>query len=166
MNNSLDLRGRFEVECRNPDGSLAWMASLPNGIATAGITDLLSAGFAGGAQRTWYLGLINNSGYSALSPSDTMSSHAGWSELSSYSAGTRPAWSLSVNGGVAASSAAAAFTASGDVSVRGMFLSSNSTKGGTTGILWSTALFGSARTLLSGQTLNVNYTLRASGGAG
>lgn len=166
MNDALRLRGSFEVECRGPGGALLWRERVQNGITTGGLTDLLSAGFAAGTQRAaWYFGLLEASTFSSLSASDTMSSHAGWTENQDYS-GSRPAWSPTAAGGVALGSGASAFSFTANVSIRGIFLSSSSSKGGSTGILWSTALFGSTRTVVSGSTLSVVYTLRASGGAG
>jgi hypothetical protein len=165
MLDHLALKGEYQVECRNPDGSLVWTERIANGICTAGITDVLSSAFAQGTQRTWYIGMINNTSFDEVLAADTMASHAGWTELESYS-GTRPTWNLTVSGGVAVSSSSTSFTLTSDSVIKGIFLTSNSTIGGSTGSLWSTALFTSARTLLAGQVLNVIYTLRGAGGSG
>jgi hypothetical protein len=161
---SAELSGFFLVACVRPDGSTAWSERVRNGVTTAGLTDLLAAGFCSGTQRTWKLGLISSSGYGAVSAADTMPSHPGWSEFTGYS-GSRPAWSPSAGSAVAAGPAAA-FPVTGDGAARGLFVTSDATKGGSSGVLWSTALFGTARTLRAGQTLNVSYVLRAAGGAG
>lgn len=93
------------------------------------------------AAATLYLLLIDDDGYSALSPDDTMSSHDGWDELTDYSQSTRPQW---VNNGSAAgyidNTPGALFTASAAFSVRGGALVTNSTKGGSTGILIATGV--------------------------
>ena len=85
---------------------------------------------------TLYVGLIDADGYTAISPADTMSSHAGWSEESSYSESTRPQWvDLGASGGFLSNTPGATFTPTAAVNVAGFFLTTNSTKGGTTGTL-------------------------------
>ena len=58
----------------------------------------------------------------------------------------------------------AVFSINGTTTVGGAFLTSNSTKGGTTGTLFSAADFGSPgdRSLVSGDVLNVTYQLSLS----
>ncbi len=165
MIQTFDPAGSFAVECRDRLGNLIWREEFPNGVTTPGITDLLSAGFAGGTQRpNWYVGLIDGDDFDDVSADDTMASHAGWAELTDYS-GDRPAWSLTVAAGVAVTGTPAGYTLSAACSARGLFITSNATKGGATGILWSTGLFNAARALSSGSTLSVIYTLRGAGGA-
>ena len=60
-------------------------------------------------------------------------------------------------------SAVMVFTMSATVTIKGGFLISNNTKGGTTGTLFATGLFGSAQALVSGQSLKVTYTCSATG---
>lgn len=162
--NLLDLLVKGEVRWRavNPDGSVAWDEALyPNGATTAGLNYLLDTGFRGGtASSNWYVGLINNSGFTALSASDTMSSHSGWSETTGYSNSTRVQWSPgAASGGSVTITTAMAFNINATVSVKGVFVVDNSTKGGTTGTLWATAVEDTARSLSSGQQLQVYYTV-------
>lgn len=161
----LKTKGWFHVVCRNPDGSIAWEEKFPNGTTTAGLNHMLSVVLASGTQVTdWRMGLIDDSGYTAVSASDTMSSHSGWSEFTSYSEGSRPAWTAgAVSGGVVNGSAAVSFTMSADADLRGAFLVSNSTKGGTTGTLWATGVFGSVQSVLNGQVVDVTYGCSATG---
>lgn len=151
------------MECLNPDGTLAWRKSIYNDVLA--LTDLLSVYFASGTQKpNWYVGLIDNSGFTGLSPSDTMSSHPGWSENQDYTQATRPQWSPSIGGGVAVNPSPAVFTFVGADTLKGIFLASNNTKGGTSGTLWSTALFGALQSVTPGQVWRVIYNLRAAGG--
>jgi hypothetical protein len=57
------------------------------------------------------------------------------------------------------SASVAVFSINGTVTVAGAFLTSNNTKGGTTGILFSASDFQSPgdRAVVSGDTLNVTY---------
>jgi len=132
----------------------------PNGITDVGMLYLLEAGFRGGTQiSTWYAGLIDNSGYTGDNPSDTMSSHSGWSEITTeYNEATRQTLAFPA----AASrtiTASVSFTMNASKTIQGIFVCDNSTKGGTTGTLWSTALFSTPPGLVSGNVLTANYSL-------
>lgn len=132
-----------------------------NAAVTVGLNYLLDAGFRNQTVITaWHIGLINNSGFSALSSSDTMGSHAGWSEFTDYDEATRQAWTIAnaASSGSLASSTATSFTISANGTVRGMFLTSSSTKSGTTGTLWATATESSGRAVTDNQSLEVFYT--------
>lgn len=149
----------------NADGSFNRREKLTlrfwNGITTAGINNLFNVYFGATSKAAaWYMGLIASSGYSALAAADTMSSHAGWTEeTSNYSQSTRPTWSpASASGGSVSNSSSVDFTITGSVTVKGIFITDNSTKSGTTGTLWATALFTSGdQALVNGQTLKVTY---------
>lgn len=154
----------------NADGSFNRREKLTlrfrNGITTAGINNLFNVYFGATSKAAaWYMGLIASSGYSALAAADTMSSHAGWTEeTSNYSQSTRPAWTpASASGGSVSNSSSVDFTITGSVTVKGIFLADNSTKSGTTGTLWATALFTSGdQALVNGQTLKVTYICNGS----
>lgn len=158
--NILDLKGTYKVQ-HYRKGELLDTYKLTNGIATVGMNHILESEFNGGTQVTaWYCGLINNAGFSALAAGDTMASHAGWVETSSYDEADRPEWTA----GTAASraitnSVTMDFTISATVTIKGIFISSDDTKGGTTGTLWSTAAFGSNVSLVDDDVLKVTYTI-------
>ncbi|TXH13943.1 MAG: hypothetical protein E6R03_10395 [Hyphomicrobiaceae bacterium] len=149
----------------NADGSFNRREKLAlrfwNGITTAGINNLFNVYFGATSKASaWYLGLIASSGYSALSAADTISSHAGWTEeTSNYSQTNRPTWTpASASGGSVSNSSSVDFTFTGSVTVKGVFVVNENTKGGTTGTLWATALFTSGdQALVNGQTLKVTY---------
>jgi hypothetical protein len=63
------------------------------------------------------------------------------------------------------SASVAAFNINATATVGGAFLISDNTKGGTTGTLFSAADFQSPgdRTVVSGDTLNITYTLSLAG---
>lgn len=155
---SIAITGAYTVECYDAAGNLKWSDQIKNLVVTVGKNDLLDKYFAGSAYTAaWYLGLINSGGTYAAA--DTMSSHAGWTENTGYSAATRPApaWSAAASGSKSTTATAFSINASGTIG--GAFLTSNSTKSGTTGILYSAGNFtGGNRTVASGDTLNVTYT--------
>lgn len=136
----------------------------PNGITDEGIHYLLEVGFRSDAAMPvaqlapWYAGLIDNSGFTGVDPSDTMASHTGWSEATQYDETNRQTLVF----GAAATrkiTAQVSFTMNATKTIEGIFVTSNNTKSGTTGTLWSTALFSSAPGLVSGNVLTANYTL-------
>jgi hypothetical protein len=93
-----------------------------------------------------------------------MLSHAGWNEDVAYSQATRPACTFgaatTADPSVISNSASVAvFSINGTTTIAGAFLTSNNTKSGTTGILFSASDFQSPgdRAVVSGDTLNVTY---------
>ena len=140
------------------------LEDIKNGITDVGIHYALEvvkrsdAGSPVAQIAPWYAGLIDDSSFTGLSNSDTMASHSGWIELTAYSEGSRQTLVY----GAAASraiTASVSFTLSATKTIRGMLINSNNTKGGTTGSLWSTALYASPQTLQSGVVFTTNYSL-------
>lgn len=163
--------GRFIVECYDKDGKLKWTAENHNLVVNGGLQYMAGVALTSTAQlTTWYLGLYGAGATNNPSATDTMSSHAGWTEITPYSNATRPtctfAAATNANPSVATNSASpASFTINSTAVVGGAFLVSNSTKGGSTGTLFSAADFASPgdRSVVSGDTLNVTYTLSLAG---
>ena len=141
-----------------------WQETFPNGITNEGIHYLLEVGFRSDdampvAQLApWYAGLIDNAGFTGVNATDVMNSHTGWSEATQYDETNRQTLAFP-----AASSrsitAEVSFTMNASKTIEGIFVTSDNTKGGTTGTLWSTAPFASAPSLVSGNVLTANYTL-------
>lgn len=160
---SLMVSGRARVwKTRTKSGSMIdkpWW--IKNGATTLGCNYILDTSFRGVTQITaWYVGIINASGYSGVAVGDTPSSHAGWTEFTSYSESVRQTWSPgAAAGGVLTNTTAMAFTINSSGNGQGVFVVSNSTKSATTGTLWSTAVEGSSFSLTSGVTFNVIYEL-------
>lgn len=159
----LQPRGVYTFECYDAQGNLKWRDTLDNLVTTVGKNDLLDKYLSGVTYTAaWFLGLIDNASYSAVNVADTAASHAGWLESAAYSNATRPApsWGSAAAGSKA--STATGFTINATATIKGAFLISNSTKSGTTGILYSAGLFsGGDRAVINGDTLNVTYTASA-----
>jgi len=158
--NNLKLKGQWKAQLVR-DSKVIGEYDFPNGIVNVGLNYLLDASFNGGsAVSTWYIGLINNAGFTALNNADTMASHSGWVETDDYTEGTRPEWtSGAASSRAVTNSATVDFSIDATVTIRGIFITSNNTKSGTTGTLWSTGNFLSNVSAANGDTLRVTYTL-------
>jgi hypothetical protein len=178
----LQPRGRFYIELWR-GGKRVHAEAFNNGITNEGKNFLLNVMFHGTtAITTWYLGLIDNSSFTALAAADIYTNinqaGNGWHEFTSYtdnanasSAVTRPIWNEDASSGQAiTNSSVAIFDITGSGTVKGVFLAgggpSPSTKGdhdaSASAKLWATALFGSGDVaVLNGDQLKVTYTVSA-----
>jgi hypothetical protein len=158
----MDLKGKFQLSHFDVEGNLRGVYDFPNGIVDEGLDHILNTQFHGTSPiTTWYIGLVDNSTFSAFADADTLSSHAGWSEFEDYSEGNRVTWQED-----AASSRSITNTTTADYTInatgnaKGIFVSSNNVKDtGNTGTLWSTAAFSSVVAVANGDTLKVTYTV-------
>ena len=152
---------RYAVECVGADGAVKWRAEFDNLVVTAGLNELLDKTFKGsGYTAAWYVGLA--AGTPTFAAGDTMASHAGWTEVTAYTEGTRQALTPGTvaAGSVSNSASKAVFSVNGTATVGGAFLATVNTKGGTTGTLYGGGAFAEGnRSVVSGDTLNVTLTL-------
>ena len=122
------------------------------------------------------MGLMTNNAVPASIPAytDTQGSHAGWFEAGAANAptysGTRktPSFSSATNANpsVLSTSSAVVFSMTGSGTVTGAFINigGSATIDDTTGTLFSAGNFtAGSKTVTSGDTINVTYTLSASG---
>jgi hypothetical protein len=162
---SMSAKGRFIVECFDKDGNLKWREDNENLVVNVGLQDMNTQYFKGATYTAaWYIGLYGAAASNNPAASDTMASHAGWTEVTTYSNATRPAVTFgtatTANPSVISNSASVAvFNINGTTTVGGAFLVTNSTKGGSTGTLFSASDFQSPgdRAVVNGDTLNVTY---------
>lgn len=159
VSDKIGVSGVFKAVCLAPDGSVRWEEEISNLVVTVGKNDLLNQYFAGSSYTAaFYVGL---KGAGTAVAGDTMSSHAGWAEITNYSNGTRPAFTAAAASAGSTSNTAspAVFNINGTATVAGLFITTNNTVGGTTGTLFSATDFAASRSVLSGDTLNVIYTI-------
>ena len=162
--------GRFLMECYDKDGILKWSAESQNLVVNVGLQYMAGTALTSTTQITsWFIGLYGAGASNTPAAGDTMSSHAGWTEVTPYT-GARPtatfAAATNANPSVVTNSASpASFAINATQTVGGAFLVSNSTAGGSTGTLFSAADFQSPgdRNVVSGDTLNVTYTFSLAG---
>lgn len=158
--------GVFTLQCFDKDGNLKWESRSHNLVVNVGLQDMNTQYFKGSSYTAaWYIGLYGAAASNTPAASDTAASHAGWTEVVPYSNATRPAATFgtatTADPSVIDNSASpASFNINATQTVGGAFLISNSTKSGTTGILFSASDFQSPgdRNVVSGDTLNVTYT--------
>lgn len=158
--------GVFRLECRDAQGQIKWTAESHNLVTNEGLQDMNAKYFLGsGYSATWYIGLYGAAASNNPAATDTMTSHPGWTEVTAYSQSTRPACAFGTAttadpSVISNSLSPAAFSINGTVVVGGAFLTSNNTKGGTTGVLFSAADFQAPgdRSVVSGDTISVTYT--------
>jgi hypothetical protein len=163
--------GRFTIQCYDKDGKLKWEDENHNLVVNQGLQYMCGTALTSVTQiTTWYIGLYGAGASNTPAAGDTMASHAGWTEVVPYSNATRPtctfATATTANPSVATNSASVAvFNINATSTVGGAFLVSNSTKSGSTGTLFSAADFSAPgdRSVASGDTLNVTYTLSLAG---
>jgi len=131
-------------------------------VTTAGKNDLLTQYFKGSAYTAaWFIGLVDGGSTPTYAAGDTMASHAGWTENTSYSNSTRVAWTggSASAGSIDNSGSPAAFNINATATIAGMFMVTNSTKSGATGTLYSEGNFTQGnRSVTSGDTLNCTAT--------
>jgi hypothetical protein len=158
--------GVYHVECHDKDGNLKWSADTKNLVVNAGLAYMAGTALTSVAQiTTWYIGLYGAGASNTPAAGDTMSSHAGWTEVTAYSNATRVAATFvtatTANPSVVTNAASpATFNINGTTTVGGAFLTSGSAKSGTTGTLFSAADFSSPgdRSVVSGDIISVTYT--------
>jgi len=163
LSNPIALENYYEIECHGPDGQLKWRETIENLVTTEGLNDILDKYLKGSTYTAaWYVGLT--SGTPTVAAGDTMSSHAGWTEIADYSESVRQTLTLgSVSGGSVSNTASkATFSINGTVTIGGAFVVSVSTKSGSTGVLYGAGAFtGGNKSASSGDSLTVTVTLTA-----
>ena len=164
----MKFKGIFRVSIFDKGGKLKESFHIPNGVVNDGLIKILDVMFHGDSQiSTWYIGLIDGSS-PTLADTDVMVLHPGWAENQNYSEANRQAWTeaaAALDSGTVKMLTATEATFNindNDQTIGGIFITSDSSPGGTDGILWSTAAFGTAKSLDSGDTLKVEYESSAS----
>lgn len=157
--------GKFIMTCHNAQGELKWAAESDNLVVNVGLKDMNDKYFSGSAYTAaWFVGLYGAGASNTPAAGDTAASHAGWTEVVPYSNATRPAATFAAattaDPSVIANAASPAkFNINATATIGGAFLISDSTKSGTTGILFSAADFAAPgdRSVASGDVVNVTY---------
>lgn len=147
-------RFTYDIICYDASGKEKWREHISNLVMTGGRNDLLDKYFAGSSYTAaWFVGL---KGAGTIAASDTLSSHAGWSELTPYTGSRQTISWLSASGG-SKSANSASFSINANATLAGAFVASSSS--GTSGVLYSASDFSQTRTVQSGDTQTVALTV-------
>lgn len=150
-------RARFDIECVGADGVVKWTESVHNLVTTVGKTDIVDKYLKGSAYTAaWYLVL---KGAGTIAVGDTLASHAGWTELTPYAGTNRPTISWGTTAAGSNTSSAVAITINATATVAGAGIGASQAIATTSGILYNMADFSAARSVASGDTLNVTVTI-------
>ena len=173
---TVGLEGTYVATCYDADGVEKWSDTIHNLTTNVGRANLMNSYFGntGGGAIVMGLGGANGSGTFTPAYGDTQASHAGWFEVGGANAptysGTRktPAFSAATtaNPSVLVTSAAVEFSMTGSGTVYGAFINVGGSTAidNTTGTLFSIGAFtAGSKTVTSGDTINVTYTLSAAG---
>ncbi|MHC1623451.1 MAG: hypothetical protein ACXQTR_02530 [Candidatus Methanospirareceae archaeon] len=156
--------GVFEVTCHDKDGNLKWTDKAHNLWVQEGLEYLLDVIFkAGTRQDPLYVGLIKTT----LPGTDSSMNDngTGWYEADEYDETTRQEF---VDGAITGTTtkqldndaSKASFTMNASVTLKGAFLATDNTKGGTTGkLLCAVAFTEGDRSVLDNDVVNVKYTV-------
>jgi len=165
------LQGVYTAECYDAQGNLKWSDVIENLTTNVGRQNLLNSYFSNTGGGAVVMGLM---GTGTPAYADTQSSHSTWLEVGNTNAptysGTRktPVFSTATNANpsILTTSAAVVFSMTGSGTVAGAFINigGSATIDSTTGVLFSAGDFtAGSKTVTSGDTINVTYTLSASG---
>ena len=168
---SVGLEGVYTAQCYDAQGNLKWSDSIKNlttNVGRAAMNDAYLDNAAGGAV------VMGLKGTGTAVVADTQASHGSWLEVGLANAPTytgsrkTPTFSASTtaNPSVKSTSAAVVFAMTSSGTVAGAFINvaGSATVDDTTGILFSAGDFtAGSKTVTSGDTINVTYTLSATG---
>jgi len=167
----MGMIGYYEAKCYDAQGNLKWSDTIENLTTNVGRQNMLNSYFGNTGGGAIVMGLM---GTGSPAYTDTQASHSGWLEVGGTNAptysGTRktPAFSsaTSANPSVLTTSAAVVFSMTSSGTVAGAFINvgGSATIDNTTGVLFSAGDFtAGSKTVTSGDTINVTWTLSASG---
>jgi hypothetical protein len=129
-----------------------------------GLNSLLNIQFNGATQLVnWYMGLFEGN-YTPVAGLTAATVAANATETTAYNETTRRQFVpvASTAKSIANSVTAGTFTFNAGKTIYGAFMISDSTKGGTAGVLFSAAKFATAKVVASADQLLLTYTLNAS----
>jgi hypothetical protein len=143
--------GSWSISVFDPAGALVYEDNWTNVVTNEGKNYLLDAGLSAQAVTTsWFVGLTDGTPTGAAT--DTLASHAGWTEVVAYTEAGRQAWTgaTAVSQAVTNAASKAVFTINADgTTIGGAFLASST-------LLYAIGAFSGGDVVLSnGSTIEV-----------
>jgi hypothetical protein len=179
-NELLGIKGHYRVECRDVNGNLKWEESFPNLVNEVGKELMFNTLLRTSGTYTTvgpFLGLIGGATPTFGTGTDTMTSHAGWTEFVNYTVGGSAVRGTAVFGAATSAgstptnittctASAITYTITGaGGTVSGCFLVTGSgavdTQSNTGGVLYSAGAFAVAKVTTVGDTVAVTYSTTA-----
>jgi len=164
MNASRYLSVHYRVEAFDPQGNLKWIEEFDNLVVNVGLDDSLDKHLKGSSYTAAFYVLLTD-GTPTVAAADTMASHAGWTEVTAYDEANRPTLTLGSVSGQSVDNSAnkAVFTIdTNNTTMGGCGVTTNNTKGGSTGTLYGAGAFTAGdKTLDDNDVLNVQVTCTA-----
>lgn len=155
--------GTFLVE-HIRDGEVIDREEIHNLVVDQGLNAMLDIMFHGSTQiNPWYLGLFEGN-YTPVAGVLASNIATNATECTAYDETTRQEYveAAAASKVTTNSASKATFTFNATKTIYGAFLGSDSTKGGTSGTLFSAARFGSAKSVVSTDQLLLTYSFTAS----
>jgi hypothetical protein len=159
----LRMGGIFQIDHLR-DGKLIDRMECPNLVVNEGLDHVLNTVFHGGTQvGTWYLGLFEGN-YTPVATLTAATVAAASTESTAYDEAARQEYNEAASSAQSITNSAnkATFTINATKTIYGAFLCSNSTKGSTSGTLFSAARFAAAKSVVASDQLLLTYTFNAS----
>jgi hypothetical protein len=179
-NELLGIEGFYRVECRDKDGNLKWEESFPNLVNEVGKELMFNTLLRTTSTYTTvgpFLGLISGASPTFGTGTDTMTSHAGWTEFVNYTVGGSAVRGTAVFSAATSTgstptnvttctAAAITYTITGaGGTIGGCFLVTGAgavdTQNNTSGVLYSAGAFAVAKITTAGDTVAVTYSTTA-----
>lgn len=164
MIDDLEVHGRYGIVCKGADGEIKWRDEFENLVCTAGKNILLDAGLAGNGYIVTgpYMGLVTATSFTGINVADTLVSHSGWLEATSYNAPRKTMLWTPASGGSKSTASACFFQMTGSDTIRGAFMvfgsAATSTISGTAGVLYSVGVLSADRVVVNGDSISITYT--------
>lgn len=159
----LQVGGSFIIEHIRA-GEVIDREEIHNLVVDQGLNAMLDIMFHGTTQiNPWYLGLFEGN-YTPVAGVTAANIATNSTECTAYDETTRQEYVEAAAASKVTTNSAnkATFTFNAGKTIYGAFLISDSTKGGTSGTLFSAARFGTAKTVVSTDQLLLTYTFTAS----
>lgn len=163
MDNQLKVGGRFVIE-HVRGGEVIDREDITNLVTNEGLDHLLNTVFHGGTQiASWYLGLFEGN-YTPIATVTGATIAQSSTECVAYDEASRQEYNEAAASAQSITNSAnrAVFTMNATKTIYGAFLASNSTKGSTSGTLFSAARFASPKSVVDDDQLLLTYTFNAS----
>jgi len=155
-------QGQFSYQLYRK-GEFIQAGHFKNGITVEGINHLLDIGFDSGTQKTsWYVSISDDMTTDNISEDDTNDVHT-WTENTDYDETLRREIQFNAASAkiISTGTTYAELTINDTMTISGLFVSSESTKGGTSGseILWSAGVITNGLAVEDDDVLKISYSL-------